>query len=403
MIDVVGIGADGLASLAAAQVERLAHASVVVGGKRQLELLGGLPGQLNQQRLTWPSPLRPALRGFLEPLANVVVLASGDPLRSGIATSLIEEFGRENVRVHPHISSDTLARARMGWAAETTDVVTLVGRDITRLTPALTPGARIVVLCSNGKAPAAICEHLDERGWGETSVTAWWNLGAPEEGTRSSPARAWKSEPTPDLVLLCLELPPVGPDPQTLGPAAGRLDDAFVHDGVITKRDVRASALARLRPLPGQLLWDIGAGSGAIGIEWLLAAPNTKAVAIERRPDRLANIRANAEHFGLSHRLTVLEQTVAEALESDDLPNPDAVFLGGGVSERGIDICLRRLNAGGRLVAHAVTLETEQTLLAAWQRYGGHLTRVSIESVQPLGTMTGWTPARSIVQWSVTR
>lgn len=407
MIDVVGIGADGLGGLAPKMRELIASADAVIGGNRHLDMARTVNSAEHVQYYAWPRPLRAQLGDFMARLithhVNIVVLASGDPLRSGIATTLIEALGREAVRVHPHISSDTLARARMGWSAETTDVVTLVGRQVERLVPDLAPSARIVVLCSDGQTPASIASLLTSAGWGETLMTAWWNLGGPDEGSRATRAAEWSDTVTPDLVLVCLELPEGGPETQTLGPTPGRADDAFTHDGLITKRDIRATALARLRPLPGQVLWDVGAGSGAIGIEWTLGAPRARAVAIERNPQRLARIAENAHIFGVSDRLHIIDAETSRAVADANLASPDAVFLGGGISADVIATCIRRLLPGGRLVGHAVTLETEALLVDGWRQHGGDLTRIQVETASPLGTMTGFRPARAVVQWCFTK
>ena len=403
MIDIVGIGADG--SFVAPR-EVVTEASVIVGAPRHLELFQEDHRLSSTPTRTWPSPLRDQLQLFLDDLRarfdRIVVLASGDPLRSGIATRIIDTLGAGEVTVHPFVSSDTLARARMGWSAESCDVVTLVGRATSRLVPFLTPGARLVVLCSGSESPVEVARLLRDHGWGDGTVTAMWDLGAASEGSREASAEEWceTGSATPPLVLVCLALPDTPPTVSALGPAPGRADDAFDHDGLITKRDIRATALARLRPLPGQVMWDVGAGSGAIGLEWLLAAPRSRAVAIERRDERVARIRENAERFGLTHRLDVVVANTGDAVSDPALDDPDAIFLGGGLSDEVIATCLRRLRPGGRLVGHAVTLESETLLLAAWRRHGGELTRHSVETVTPLGTMSGWKPARSVVQWT---
>ena len=399
MIDIVGIGDDGLDSLSRAVQERLATAPLIVGGQRHLNLIASLTGEDGQRRMTYPKPLRQGLRTLLTEAGDAVVLASGDPLRSGVATTLIEELGRDAVRVHANISSETLVRARMGWPAEETDVVTLVGRDTSRLAPFITPGAKLVVLCSNGESPTVICRALTARGAGDAAVTAWWHLGSDEEGSRTTTARGWGSDVTPDLVTLAVQVPATTVmRSDDIGPVPGRSDDAFAHDGLITKRDIRAAGLAHLRPLPGQLLWDLGAGSGAIAVEWVLAAPRARAIAVERRPDRLSRIGDNLRTFGVEHHVTVSALDTDTAV--DELEAPDAVMLGGGVSEHVVLTAMSRLKPGGRMVGHAVTVETEQLLLAAWQRYGGHLSRISVEHLEPLGTMFGYKPARTVTQWS---
>ena len=401
MIEVVGIGDDGWAALPRHHQDLVLRAPVVLGGVRHLAQLPPIEGQ---RRESWPTPLRTQLPALLADVGSegVVVLASGDPLTSGVGTTLIELLGRDRVRIHPSISSETLARARMGWPAEETTVVSVVGRSPERLRRHLDPGARLVVLCADGSTPAAVAELLTGEGCGRSTMTAWWHLGGPSEGSRSGTARDWDSTPTPDLVILANEVDNLATMRPAVGPAPGRPEDAFDHDGQITKRDVRASALAHLRPTPGALLWDLGAGSGAVSIEWALAAPRARAIAVERDPARAERIRANAARLGVPREVEVVEADHGDRAQSvlDALPDPDAVFVGGGLTSDLADLAWARLRPGGRLVAHAVTLSAEAVLVAAHQRHGGHLTRMTVEHAAPLGPHLSWTPARAIVQWS---
>ena len=389
MIEVVGIGDDGWSSLPADEQELVRRAPALVGGERHLELVPAVEGQ---RRLTWPKPFRDGVRELVENHPGLVVLASGDPLRSGVGSTLVEMFGVDAVRIRPHLSSDALARARMGWAAESVDVVTLVGRPVERLRAAVWPGARIVVLCSDGSTPAVIAESLVEWGSGDAVMTAWWHLGGSGEGSRRAVASQWGAEPTPDLVVVCVDVV----SGQWTGGVAGRPEDAFDHDGLITKRDLRAGALARLRPAPGEVLWDLGAGSGAVGIEWVLGAPGARSVAVERDATRAAQVRSNAARWGVGERVDVVEADVDEYLASA-ASGPDAVFLGGGLSASAVE---RAVALARRVVAHAVTMESERLLLDAQAEHGGELVRVSVETMRPLGRFRGWNPARAIVQWS---
>ena len=395
MIEVVGIGESGWESLGPHEQSLIERAHLVVGGRRHLELVPMVDGQ---ERRAWPVPLRPALADLADEDGPVIVLASGDPLRSGIGTTLIDELGADAVRIHPAVSSDTLARARMGWSAESVQVITLVGREIQRVVRWLTPGARLIVLCTDGEGPALVAERVSAAGYGDSTMTAWWHLGGPREGSSAATAATWGPETTPDLVLVCVEVVGAAPD---LGPAPGRGEGSFDHDGQITKRDVRASALAHLRPTPGQVLWDLGAGSGAVGIEWALAAPGALTVAIERDHERSARVTANAARIGVPEAVTVVTGETAEVL--DTLPSPDAIFFGGGVDREVLAAAWSRLPVGGRCVVHAVTLEAEEVCVAAFREHAGSLTRLSVEHVEALGRYLSWKPARPITQWSATK
>lgn len=385
---VVGIGADGWAGLSPAARDEVTSASVVLGGQRHLDLLPDVPGQ---RREPWPSPLRDGLPSLLASLDGpAVALASGDPLVSGIGTTLIDLLGAEQVRVVPALSSVALARARMGWSAESSIVVTVVGRDPHAVLRQLAPGHRVLVLSSDAPAVAGL---LVDAGYGRSRVTVLSDLGSARESRLDTTAAELPAD-VPALHVLALELVgnPVG------AWVAGLPDDAFEHDGQLTKRDLRASALSRLAPVPGEHLWDVGAGAGSVGIEWMRAHPTCTATAVEANDERAARITNNARALGVPG-LQVVHGKAPAAL--DGLPAPDAVFIGGGATAPGVlDACLAALRPGGRIVVHGVTLETEQLLAAAYADHGGELTRISVETTAPIGTFTGWTPARAVTQWA---
>ncbi|GAB3859092.1 bifunctional cobalt-precorrin-7 (C(5))-methyltransferase/cobalt-precorrin-6B (C(15))-methyltransferase [Nocardioides maradonensis] len=390
-LHVIGIGADGWDGLSPATRARVRAAAVVLGGPRHLNLL---PAEVIGRRVPWPSPLRDGLPALLASLDDgpVVALASGDPLVSGIGTTLLGLLPPGSVTIEPAISSVALARAAMGWPAESCAVVSVVGRDVALVARELAPGRRILVLSSDENTPAEIAELLVEARFGASSVTVLGDLGSDAETTTSATA-ATLAGPFPRLNVVAVACA----GPRAHGWTAGLPDDAFEHDGQLTKRDLRASALSRLAPTPGEHLWDVGAGAGSIGIEWMRAHPTCTATAVEADPERAARIVRNARALGVPD-LEVVVGRAPEALE--DLARPDAVFIGGGATRPGVvDTCLAALRPGGRLVAHGVTLETEHLLATLHRQHGGELTRIAVETTAPVGTFTGWTPARTVTQW----
>lgn len=397
-LSVVGIGADGLAGLPATSRRLILDAAVLLGAPRQFALLPDLPAQ---RRLPWPAPLKAGLPELLASLptddaGGVVALASGDPLVSGIGATLVGMLGSDAVRIVPAVSSVALARAELGWSASDTAVVSLVGRPIGLLARELAPGRRVLALSADETTPAAIAALLVGAGYGESQLHVLGDLGAPTASRIDARADAW-SGTAPRLNVVGIEV--VGP--HRFGWVAGLPDDAYVHDGQLTKRDLRASALARLAPTPDALMWDVGGGAGSIGIEWSRAHPTCRAIAIEENPERAARIGVNAAALGVPG-LLVVEGAAPGALAG--LPTPDAVFIGGGATVPGVmDTCMAALVPGGRLVVHGVTLQTESLLATLYGAHGGELTRISVELAQPIGTFTGWKPARRVTQWAWTK
>jgi precorrin-6Y C5,15-methyltransferase (decarboxylating) len=337
--------------------------------------------------------MRPGLTELLDGLAgrSVVALASGDPLVAGIGSTLIDLLSPERVRVHPAVSSVALARARMGWSDESVAVVRLRD-DVDPLRRWLSPGRRLIVLSADQHSPAAVARLLAEAGFGATRLTVLSDLGAETETRVDTTAEGW-SGAAPALNLIALEC--VG---EGWSVTPGLPDQAYDHDGQLTKRDVRASALAHLEPRPGQLLWDVGAGAGSIAIEWLRCDPSARAIAVEHNLERVKRIHANAARLGVP-QLSVRHGEAPDIFA--ELPGPQAIFVGGGATAALLARAWAALEAGGRLVVHAVTHETELTLSDAWRSHGGEVTRISIEHLEPIGRYHGWKPARPVVQWSV--
>jgi precorrin-6B C5,15-methyltransferase / cobalt-precorrin-6B C5,C15-methyltransferase len=398
-VTVVGIGADGWDGLSPAARRAVAGADVLRGSSRQLGLV---PADVDAERVPWPSPMALAVRELptAHPGRRVVVLASGDPMFSGIGTTLVRWFGAAAVDVVPHPSSVTLACSRMGWSVEETTVVSVVWRPLELLVPHVTPGRRLVVLGADTTTPGQVAGRLRQWGYGASRLTALAQLGGDSERRFTGTAAEWAHAETDPLVVTAVE---VVADPGTvpLPTVPGLPDEAYASDGQLTKRDVRAVTLSRLAPLPGQLLWDVGGGAGSVGIEWMRVHPSCRAVAVESRPDRAHRIGQNAARLGVPG-LQVVEGRAPEALGG--LPVPDAVFVGGGATVPGVlENCWDALGPGGRLVVNAVTVESE-AVLAQWQaRVGGQLTRLLVAQAQPVGGFTGWKPAMPVTIWSVTR
>jgi precorrin-6Y C5,15-methyltransferase (decarboxylating) len=393
-IVVVGIGADGWAGVPPPVREVVLAAPVVLGGDRHLAMLPAVPGQ---RREPWPSPLRAGLPALLRSLGagGAVALASGDPLVSGIGTTLIGLLGRDAVTIIPAVSSVALARAEMRWAAGSCAVVSLTGADPARGLRELAPGRRVLVLSADERTPARVARLLDAAGYGASVMTVLGDLGSDRASRVSATAESWQGA-GPRLNVIALDLA----GPRAGGWVAGLPDDAFEHDGQLTKRDLRASALARLAPVPGEHLWDVGAGAGSVGIEWLRAHPACTATAVEADAGRAARIARNAARLGVPG-LRVVTGQAPSALTG--LAAPDAVFVGGGATREGVlEACLAALRPGGRLVVHGVTLETERLLAGAYAAHGGELTRIAVETAAPVGSFTGWTPARTVTQWALT-
>lgn len=396
MIEVVGVQADGVPSLPPATRLLVQDADVVIGSPR---LLATLPAG-DQRRLDWPRPLLAGLDDLLSGLSDadrVVVLATGDPLDSGIGTTLINRLGAHRVRIHPAVGSVALARARMGWSTREIDVLSLVSTPSYAVRSLLTPGRRLLLLSADETTPAEVAREIADAGW-TARITVLGDLGSDDESRHelSTHVDAEDFDGLPRLNIVAVELA----EGRTVGTSPGRPDAAYDNDGQLTKREVRACALAALRPAPGQLLWDLGAGAGSVAIEWALHDPRCRAIAVERIGERADRIERNARAAGVT-AVRVERAPVSDVI--DTLPRPDAVFIGGGADRATIERAWGALGAGGRLVVHTVTIDTEHMVIEAMQRHGGELRRISIERAEPLGRYLSWKPARPVVEWSVTR
>ncbi len=390
MIVIVGIGADGMAGLSETSRVEIRGATVIYGSRRQLDLLDDT---VSAPRHQWPSPMLPALQTLLDGHSDDIhVVASGDPLLHGIGGTLIRLHGPENVHVLPHVSSVTLACARMGWNLHDTEIISLV---TAQPHTAVRRGGRAIVLSRDHSTPATLAELLNAHGRGDSAITVLEQLGGPAERRRDGTARQWADDPPPGVDDLNVTAVRYLPD-ERVTPVP---DDAFAHDGQISKLGIRAVTLAALAPRPGERLWDVGAGSGSISVEWCLSWPDCSAVAFERDEGRRGNVGFNAAAFGVS-----IDVRGAAPDAFDGLDAPSAIFIGGGLTQPGLlDACLDNLPAGGRLVATAVTAESEAFLIQAYSRFGGRLRRFQHYRGEQLGEFTGWRPQYPVTQWAVTR
>jgi precorrin-6Y C5,15-methyltransferase (decarboxylating) len=400
MIVVVGIGADGMAGLAAASVAELRGATVIYGSRRQLELLAD---SVTAECRRWPSPMLSMVETLGGVAGDVHVVASGDPMLHGVGGLLIRLFGADNVTVLPHISSVSLACARLGWAVQETEVISLM-----TAVPdaAVRRGGQAVVLCRDGSSPGALARLLADGGRGDSELTVMEQLGGPAERRRDATAREWAANPPDDVDALNVVAVRYLPDDPRLSVLP---DDAFAHDGQITKQSMRAVTIAALAPRTGELLWDVGAGSGSIAIEWCRSGSRCRAVAFERDEQRRRRIAENALAHGAivdvrGEAPAAFDEAVLSSGGVDGAPRPSAIFIGGGLTQPGLlEVCYERLPTGARLVANAVTAESEAVLVQWYSRFGGELRRFQHYRGEPVGGFTGWRPAMPVTQWSVTK
>jgi precorrin-6Y C5,15-methyltransferase (decarboxylating) len=394
-LSIVGIGEDGLHGIS--QNARLAieEAEFVFGGKRHLSLAADA---IKGDAKSWPVPFDVAMADVVALRGKkVCVLASGDPFFYGVGVTLLRHVAAEETLSFPAPSAFSLAASRLGWALQEAECLSLHGRSIDLIRPYLQPDAKLIVLTSDDKAPALVAELLSETGFGTSELTLLEALGGSRETLRQTKASAFSFTDVDPLNVLAVDV--VAHETARVLPFTSGLDDTlFEHDGQITKREIRAVTLSSLAPRYGEVLWDIGAGSGSIGIEWMLSHPSLRAIGIEQNAERAERAVRNAENFGVPG-LEVVIGTAPDAFEG--LPVPDAIFIGGGGSEAGmLDGAVRALKPGGRLVANAVTLEMEAVLLAAQARLGGSLIRLEVSRAAPVGGMQGWRPAMPVTQWS---
>jgi precorrin-6Y C5,15-methyltransferase (decarboxylating) len=395
-LSIVGIGEDGVAGLSSVAKSLVESAELVVGGTRHLKLAGKL---IRGETLSWPSPLDGA---FSEILArrgrSVTVLATGDPFNFGIGKQLAGLVSADEILCLPQPSAFSLAASRMGWALQDVACVTLHGRALEGIIRHLQPGARILALSWDGTTPAKLATLLSGRGFGGSTLTVLESMGGSNERVRSQTAGTFSLSNIGALNTLAIEIV-AGSESRVMGLAPGLNDDLFEHDGQLTKREVRALTLSSLAPRRGEHLWDIGLGAGSIAIEWLLCDTSLSAIGIEERADRAGRAMRNALALGAPD-LKVVTGRAPEVLAG--LPAPDAVFIGGGLTDPGVfDAAWAALKPGGRLVTNAITIESEARLTELYARHGGELTRIAVARADNVGEMHGWRPAMPVTQWRV--
>jgi precorrin-6Y C5,15-methyltransferase (decarboxylating) len=395
-LSVVGMGEDGLPGLSPIARALVDRAVVIVGGVRHLAMLS--PDD-PREKLLWTSPIEASVDEILKRQGQAVcVLASGDPLCYGVGVTLLRKIEIARMTIIPSPSAFSLACARLGWSLTDVEALSLCGRDPAVLGAVLYPGARLLVLSEGRHTPAWVAKLLAEKGFGKSQMTVLERMGGAQERVVQGIASEWSSPELADLNTVAIACPS-DPEALSFSRLAGLPDAAYCHDGQLTKREVRAMTLAALAPLPGQLLWDVGAGCGSIGIEWMRSHRRCRAIAIEPHPARLALIADNAVALG-TPALKIIAGKAPDALS--DLPTPDAIFIGGGVTtDNLLQTCWKVLKPGGRLVINTVTVESEQVVFQGQQTFGGELTRVAIQRAEPVGRFLGWKAMAPITQWVV--
>ena len=391
-LTIIGIGEDGLSGLGTLAREVIDDAEFLFGGERHLALVG-------KKGLIWKSPLEDSFVE-LDQLQGkkVVVIATGDPMWFGIGATLGRRYGPDAIKVIPSSSAFSLVAARLTWPLNEIDCLTVHGRDLDRVRAFLMPGNKLIILTNDGNTPGQIAELLKDTGFGGSLLTVFSQMGGTDERRFEGTAIDLDHDAIPDLNTVAIEcLADEGLILKARTP--GLPDDVFEHDGQLTKREVRAITVSSLAPMPGQMLWDIGAGCGSIGIEWLRGTLNARAIAVERNMDRLGMINRNSLALGVPELKVIFGEALTEII---GLPSPDAVFIGGGLTTDGLlEYCWQNLRPGGRLVANAVTFESERRLFEAREKLGGDLNKIEISRAQAMGDYTSWHGLMPVTQLKI--
>jgi len=395
-LDIIGIGEDGMEGLSPQARKTLQDAEIIIGGDRHHALSADVSGD----RIAWPSPFDAMIDRIKSYRGKrIVVLVTGDPLWYSVGARITKGIPASEVRFFPQLSAFQWAACRMGWSLADCETVTVHGRSDTQILPYLAPGVRMLVLAQNADTPAALAALLTNRGFGGSKMTALAHLGGVGEQIFEAHAEDW-SHGVPDFHTVAIQCI-AGEDAVWYPRTGGLPDGAFEHDGQMTKRVLRAATICALAPYPDALLWDVGAGCGSVAIEWMRASRGAQAIAVEPNDERGDMIRRNMISLG-AERLKIVDATAPDALY--ELPKPDAIFIGGGLTDEGVfETCWQALRPMGRLVANAVTLESESRLQELHASYGGELTRIGVSNVQPVGRYRGWRSAMPVTQWAVVK
>ncbi|MBE9008440.1 precorrin-6y C5,15-methyltransferase (decarboxylating) subunit CbiE [Fortiea sp. LEGE XX443] len=393
-LSIIGVGEDGLQGLSAIAHSIIAQAEIIIGGDRHLAML---PIDEQREKIAWSSPFSASITEIIRRRGQLTcILASGDPMCYGVGVTLMRHIPMSEITIIPAPSAFSLACARLGWSLTEVETISLCGRPSALLAYYIYPGAKLLILSEGRETPKIVAEILTNRDYGNSKITVLERMGGIHEQIVEATAASWNQTEIAALNTIAVDcIADVGVVP--LARIPGLPDEAYHHDGQLTKREVRAVTLSTLAPIPGELLWDVGAGCGSISIEWMRTHPRCRAIAIEQNSSRLQYIADNAAALGTPN-LQIISGKAPLALT--ELPTPDAIFIGGGVTAEGLfDICWQALRPGGRLVANVVTIEGEQTLFKWYEKVGGNFTRIAIQRAEPIGKFLGWKAMAPVTQW----
>jgi precorrin-6B C5,15-methyltransferase / cobalt-precorrin-6B C5,C15-methyltransferase len=393
-LTIVGIGDNGLSSLSPEALSLIWQAEMIVVSERLDTVLTGLPPKTV---LNWAEGYRDVLDQIINMRGTpVTILATGDPMHFGIGATLRRHFAQEEMRVLPSPSAFSLAASRLSWALQDVAQISLHGRPVETLVRYLQPGGRIIALTSDASTIRKAAELLVAQGYSGSLFHVLEHMGGERERVRLFSLEdivegEHEFSDFNTIAIHCVRAPVFRP----LVP--GLSDEAFVHDGQLTKREVRAVTLSHLMPFQNALLWDVGAGCGSVSIEWMRAGG--RAIAIEQKPERVEMIRLNAANLGVPG-IQIAEGAAPLAL--DDLKAPDAIFIGGGITVEGLfEACWAALKPGGRMVANAVTIEGEMALASLYAQLGGEMVRMAVSRAEPVGRFSAFKPLMPVTLWSV--